>query len=478
MCGLFGWFSSSIASTDIDKFNLLMFLSTTRGRDSTGVLSVIRHGHWGKEKDVRYHFLKSPVPAWDFQRFTDYHTLTRGQDVKGLMGHARAATIGAVNSDNAHPFESPNGQIVGAHNGTLTGEYPFKQKDRTDSEAIMAIIEKDGLKGLSSVNGAWALTFLDTVNNTFNIIRNRERPLFYIKTGAGDFGYASEKWMLQALKDKFNLSGDIIDLEPYKLLSIDMMEERFLADGISISDVEGLEAPKYTQYNGGRFRGYHGAYGDWDSETDELPLVWQNPRNYLANPETTPTGPHSRIAQASNGVSVAAVGGVGGGKLIEEAQKKREEEAKVSPEKKEATVGVKTSNVVGFSRDPKTGKFETVKSKGSTKPSEATGKSLVASTPRLPGGNLPFLRNLPEQQRMTGTGAVEVETLKGNWVSMEDFLLMLEYGSCKWTNESSDVTDKRYWLNKSEWISEAAWEDPEIKHMYGNDPSVLNSFLQ
>lgn len=477
MCGLFGWFSSSIAQQDIEKFNLLMFLSTTRGKDSTGVMSVIRHGQWKQEKDVRYHFLKSPIPAWDFQRLNDYNTLVRLNDIKGLMGHARAATIGSVNSDNAHPFESPNGQIIGAHNGTLTGEYPFKEKDKTDSEAIMAIIEKDGLKGLAKVTGAWALTFLDTVNNTFNLIRNRDRPLFYFQTSYGDFGYASEKWMLRALQDKYNLTGEIKDLEPYKLLSFDLMEERYLMDGMSITDVEGLEAPKAHVYNS-RFQGYRGAYGytDFDSETDELPLVWQNPRNYLADPDAA-SGPHSRVEKASNGVSVAAVGNLGGGKLIEEAQQKREKEAQVSQKEKESTAGVKTSNVVGFSRDPK-GKFtSSTKEQGDTGSQTNDNRSLVAAAPRLRDGNLPFLRNLKEKQRMTGTGAVEVETLKGNWVPMEDFLLMLEYGACKWTNESSEVEDTRYWLNKSEWISETAWEDPEIQHMYGKDPSVLSSFL-
>ena len=147
--------------------------------------------------------------------------------------------------------------------------------------------------------------------------------------------------MLFRSKDKFNITGDIKDLEPYKLLSIDLLEERFLVGGFSISDVEGLEAPKYESYNGGRFRGYMGAYGgysDFDSETDELPLHWQNPRTYLADP--TPTGPHSRVEKASNGVSIPAIRGVGGGKLIEEAQQKREKEAQVSKEKKEATVGV------------------------------------------------------------------------------------------------------------------------------------------
>ena len=78
---------------------------------------------------------------------------------------------------------------------------------------------------------------------------------------------------------------------------------------------------------------------------------------------------------------------------------------------------------------------------------------------------------------MTGLGGVEVETAKGKWVPMREFLDLLDHGSCKWTNSASAVSDKRYWLNRTEWISEEAWDDPEIQNMYGKDPDQLTQLM-
>lgn len=453
---------------DIDKFNFLLFLSTTRGKDSTGVMTLIRDGYYNQKKDVRYHFFKSPVAAWNFTNTIEYNSMVRVTNTKGFMGHTRAATVGAVNSDNAHPFESAGGNIIGSHNGTLYGDYPFKKEGRTDSEALMNLIEAEGLKGLAKINGAWAITFLDVQNETFNLIRNKERPLHYMFTGAGDFIYASEKWMLEAFKGKFDyVTGDIVELKPYELLSFDLSEDVYLK-AHTLGPVEGLEAPKVHSYSG-TFRGagsFH--YGDWEDYAEGSNLHWKRPgeNRIQASDWSPPKGlgedntdkPASVPRTRSGGVSVAAATRATARNLIEEAKQKREERVEKAKEK-----ALSTGKVLGFSQPVvrvRSNLPVVVPSESKTKPR-----------------HFPFQKGLKEKQRIVGSGEIEVETLTGVWISMEEFLHLLDYGKCKWTNEPTAVSDRRIWLNKTEWISESAWEDPEIQKMYGQDPAILNQLL-
>src|SRR3546814_11475199 len=63
-----------------------------------------------------------------------------------LFGHNRAATKGAVNQENAHPFN--HGDIVGCHNGTLYNVTNLDDhKDfKVDSENIFYDMSRNGAK--------------------------------------------------------------------------------------------------------------------------------------------------------------------------------------------------------------------------------------------------------------------------------------------------------------------------------------------
>jgi predicted glutamine amidotransferase len=175
MCGLVG-IAGKLEFKDEHFIKHLLYLDMWRGKDSTGLASY-RNDGTAKLAKIASH----PIDLFDTIRFKD--TLN-GNQSRAFIGHNRAATKGQVNAVNAHPFIF--GNIIGAHNGTLTQashnalQNELGEKYDVDSQAIFACIAAKGLKKtVSLLQGAWALTFVDTEAGTLNILKNKERPLWY-----------------------------------------------------------------------------------------------------------------------------------------------------------------------------------------------------------------------------------------------------------------------------------------------------------
>lgn len=423
MCGLVGYFTHHVADMDRERLSFLLMLSTTRGRDSTGVASLIRTGHYNQPKDVDFHYLKSPVVAHKFVETPEYRQLIRMDNSKGWMAHTRAATVGVVNAENAHPHISTDGNIIGCHNGTLWGEYPLKKEGSTDSESIMELLSKEGELGLNKIKGAWALTYFNQNNDTFNIIRNAERPLSYVVTNSGDFAYASEAWMLEAMISKFNTGGTVKELPVYQKLTLDLSKDLYIKT-LDVAAIEGLEAPKVTGYGNSNFfrqRGWQDAYtyGDWNDDwrkeepavQTQLPLVRHN-----STPAAT------------------------GGSLITAAQQAREKAAQKAQQAGEK----KTAEVIPL-RGTK---------RGSTS-----------------GRDNRLIRNLPEHQRIDSEGGIEVETTPGFWMAVDEFLDLIDKTPCAWSNEMSSLDEKRHWINYTVFVLDHVWEsDKELREVLGVNP--------
>lgn len=170
-------------------FKRLLELDTIRGPHSTGVLSV------SPAKVAKV--VKRLGTPWDFYDSREaYDLLNRKHNI--LLGHNRWATKGAVNKDNAHPFEFSN--LIGAHNGTLRSVHNLdNNKDyEVDSENLYHHMNTHGVHAtIPIVDGAFALTWYDKKEETINLIRNNERTLFYTFNKDKDLLlWASEEWML------------------------------------------------------------------------------------------------------------------------------------------------------------------------------------------------------------------------------------------------------------------------------------------
>lgn len=438
MCGLVGFFTSFVADVDREKMDFLLMLSTTRGKHSTGVAALTRKGSYNQPKDIDIHYLKSPVVATKFTETPEYRQLTRLGDSKGWMGHTRHATIGAINAENAHPHVSTNGGIIGSHNGSLFGDYPYKKEGATDSEAIMELLSREGEVGLNKIRGAWALTYFNQDNDTFNIIRNAERPLSYVVTAAGDFAYASEAWMLDALLAKYNMTGKVESLPVYQKLTLDLSKDQYIRT-LDVAPVEGLEAPKVNYQSAGFFRqrGWQDAYGysdHWGEDWRESePAVQQQATRH-----------HSTLPPVQQRTTPAT----SGGSLITAAQQAREKTAQKAQE----------------SRKEVEQKGKVVPLRSSSALVDTSKASSTKNVPRL-------IKNLPEQQRIDPDGNVEVQTLPGFWIALDEFMDLIDMKACAWSNEMTALDEKRHWINYGEFVRADVWEeDPELRRILGVNP--------
>jgi predicted glutamine amidotransferase len=197
MCGLVGVVGPWLTQEHKKLFDFLLILDQVRGTDSTGV-----GGYAVNNKQEEKFFIEKCV---GLPYNLDKNAYMNEFNTKVLMGHNRAATIGQITKQNAHPFEQ--GNIIGAHNGTVRmgSLMTFaKYKELTvDSEIIFAELnakEGDLKEVYGRVDGAMALTWIDKGDGSFNVIRNHERPLYYLPMEERKgFFYASLPWMLRAV---------------------------------------------------------------------------------------------------------------------------------------------------------------------------------------------------------------------------------------------------------------------------------------
>lgn len=196
MCGLVGMYSSNFLLKHKDCMSALLFLDTLRGRDSTGIAAL--------RKNADTAIMKSTVPGYDFvddPRFVNSMKITDFC----WIGHNRYGTVGKNIKTNAHPFEvlDQDGacMLVGAHNGTLKNKWELDDHKNygTDSEALFNQIANSSLEeAIGKVEGAWALTYYDHLQEELRFLRNEERPLFYaFEEGKQTLIWASEIWMIR-----------------------------------------------------------------------------------------------------------------------------------------------------------------------------------------------------------------------------------------------------------------------------------------
>lgn len=211
MCGLTG-VAGDITYKEIDAFKQLLYISSLRGWDSTGVAVLTRQGG----KSLSSTVVRSLGPSHnllDSKHFDKAMALT---NKKVLMGHCRAATVGSVRVSNAHPFEFDN--YVGAHNGTLDYSARRGLEDHlyydTDSEALIANIDSKGVPDvIRDMEGAWALSLANKENGTLEFIRNNKRDLCFCFNKSGQALF----WASEADFLRFVLRRNDIEIQDQKV---------------------------------------------------------------------------------------------------------------------------------------------------------------------------------------------------------------------------------------------------------------------
>lgn len=200
MCGLVGIFGD-IKFAEEKAFKTLLTLDLLRGKHSTGVAGMSHSG---------FKVAKAGLNAVDFMDLKEFAEVMKPVN-RCLMGHNRYATIGAINDQNAHPFEFSN--IIGAHNGSLKGgwrKFHKGNESNVDSEALYSELNENGVEALwGKLQGAAALTWINKQDKTINFLRNSERELFYVTANQGKtLLWASEDWMLYVAAGREGVKTD------------------------------------------------------------------------------------------------------------------------------------------------------------------------------------------------------------------------------------------------------------------------------
>lgn len=216
MCGIVG-VVGKIGKNEREVFRQLLIVDSLRGADSTGFLSAK-----GNRSDI-FKRAGDPYFVMESRRFDT--NLNAAANV--LIGHNRYATVGAINTVNAHPFDFEN--VVGVHNGTLRNKWslPDAQQFSVDSENLYHAINKDGVEDtIPKVLGAWSLAWWDKKAGTFNLLRNDERPMcMCITKDKKTIFFASEVGMLSWI-----LFRNKISHEPIVYTAVDTLYTLPVAD--------------------------------------------------------------------------------------------------------------------------------------------------------------------------------------------------------------------------------------------------------
>lgn len=233
MCGIVGVVGRILAEEE-KVFKQLLEVDSLRGRHSTGVIKVLKGG----AVETR----KKAVDGMDFVKL-EGRWIGSGVS-RCLIGHNRYATKGAINDNNAHPFN--HGHIYGVHNGTLSNQYALKDNRLfdVDSDNMFYDMAHNGMRDTAKrISGAWTIAMYNEQDKTFNMFRNKGRPMSVAITEDGQTMYfASESSMLEWVLDRNGVKYDsIVNLTVGKLITIDpnkIDKDNPIQDVIEITDIE------------------------------------------------------------------------------------------------------------------------------------------------------------------------------------------------------------------------------------------------
>lgn len=232
MCGILGvmhFENWGLTYSDSETFEQLLVAGALRGTDGTGAIIV--------KNDGERRSLKIGSDPFRFMATKEYVEFISPPKPSGyvykpglpqdtiIMGHNRFKTTGNSTTEHAHPHKV--GNILLLHNGTLMPytDLPRFKSFEVDSQALANAIDELGIdEAIERTHGAYALMYLNSKENSINILRNKERPLHYAHSPKDKrWIWASEKgmleWIIQRSKYLSSTEYTVVSLETDELVT-------------------------------------------------------------------------------------------------------------------------------------------------------------------------------------------------------------------------------------------------------------------
>ena len=182
MCGIFGMIGVNAVGNTLQALKYLEY----RGYDSAGIATRQRDG---------IHIYKSAGRIENLEKL-----LPSGLQGGIAIGHTRWATHGAVSTENAHPFCSPDKHFAVVHNGIIENYLTLKQQfssrggvftSQTDSETVAHLLQHNYsgsvlgavLSTAKSLVGSFAIAITSTYDNNLYAIKNKSPLVVGISDG-------------------------------------------------------------------------------------------------------------------------------------------------------------------------------------------------------------------------------------------------------------------------------------------------------
>lgn len=214
MCGLFGYIGTNVNKSAL---SILGKANEIRGTDSWGV-AVITKDERQIYKEIGAFSLMDNFPKYPLRK-----------ELCTIIGHTRAKTAGAVNVENAHPFDLGEGW-VGAKNGTVSNWKELCNHTKVpttgievDSDGFMqsVLVDFPNEHVLENYVGGACVTMANSPGEVYlfkgaskssygqnkgNLVA--ERPLFILKTKFGIY-WSSLESSLQFIQKIYKYPGEI-----------------------------------------------------------------------------------------------------------------------------------------------------------------------------------------------------------------------------------------------------------------------------
>lgn len=277
MCGIMGFIETGKKKQFTnDSLRKVLVGLQTRGKHATGIALVNPHnGHNGVT------VLKASVQADKFIK-DELVLKSMSERFKMFLGHTRLATSGTPKKwINNHPHYGDRYILV--HNGVVYGNTKDIEplcKSECDSEYILRLIERDGIKKafhfmIDQQSWDYAIIVIDLKTSTMYFTRN-ERPLFFYNATdeIGGYIFASEEDIIKNNLTRIYEPKKIKKTRPYVLYS--MKPGGQLDIVIDKYDDKIQETYYYNQYMGYQSTRYYNRYRNHKNATKKQNTLWIN----------------------------------------------------------------------------------------------------------------------------------------------------------------------------------------------------------